>query len=428
MDNGLQTEIRLLQTTAYHGSQIKKLYSHPMVTLQQAYHIITTNLLPVQKQTVSMLDALGQVLAEDLYADRDFPPFNRVTMDGIAIAYPTFEKGQRAFPIAAMAPAGTPQVQLHDSNHCVEVMTGAMLPEGTDTVVRYEDLLISNKVATIQIEKINSQQNVHAVAKDCPKGALLVASGKIIGPPEIGIAATIGKSQLQIIQPPRTVVISTGDELVEVNEVPEAHQIRRSNVYNIMTALKTRGIIADQFHLNDDRPALVEKLGALLQDYEVLILSGGVSMGKFDYVPDVLTELGIAKLFHGVQQRPGKPFWFGTNGKQVVFALPGNPVSSYMCTIRYIQPWFDKTMGLPEKAIPYATLTHDFTFKPDLTYLLQVKVSFSPEGQILATPVEGGGSGDLANLEMVDAFMELPRGKELFKKGEAYPLFLFRHL
>jgi molybdopterin molybdotransferase len=398
-----------------------------MISVAQAYSIITTNLLPVQQQSVPMLEALGQVLAEDLYADRDFPPFNRVTMDGIAIAFSAFEKGQRAFPIAGMAPAGAPQVIINDNSQCVEVMTGAMLPKGTDTVIRYEDLAISDKVATVQIEKINFQQNVHAVAKDCARGALLVASGKRIGPPEIGIAATIGKSRLQIIRPPRTAVISTGDELVEVNEVPEAHQIRRSNVYNIISALATRGIPAEPFHLNDDRPALLQKLGELMQDYEVLILSGGVSMGKFDYVPEVLAELGIAKLFHGVQQRPGKPFWFGTNGKQVVFALPGNPVSSYMCTIRYIQPWFDKTMGLPDKAIPYAILTNDFTFKPDLTYMLQVKIGFSEEGQLLATPVEGGGSGDLANLEMVDAFMELPRGKEIFRKGEVYPLYLFRN-
>lgn len=397
-----------------------------MTTLQEAYTTILNNTLTATTKIVPMAEALGQVLAEPLYADRDFPPFDRVTMDGIAIVYKSFEEGQRKFPIVGIAPAGAPQENLKDSNSCLEVMTGAVLPKGTDTVIRYEDLDIESGVATIQVEQLKFQQNIHGAGNDRSAGDLLVPTGKTIGPAEIGIAATIGKSELLISQPPRTIVISTGDELVEVNQSPEAHQIRRSNVHTIIAALAQRGVLSDELHLTDDRPNLVKKLKAVLEKYEVLILSGGVSKGKYDYVPEVLEELGIAKSFHGVRQRPGKPFWFGANGKNVVFALPGNPVSSYMCTTRYIQPWFDKTLGLPKINIPTAILNNDFTFKPDLTYLLQVRLGYNAEGQILATPIEGGGSGDLANLGTVDAFLELPRGKDLFKKGEVYSLFTFK--
>jgi molybdopterin molybdotransferase len=396
-----------------------------MTTLQEAYKTILNNTLPAKIISVPMAEALGQVLAEPLYADRDFPPYDRVTMDGIAICYKSFENGQRKFPIAGIAPAGAPKEELKDASHCLEVMTGAVLPNGTDTVIRYEDLEIEDGAATIQPEQLRFQQNIHGTGNDRSTGDLLVPAGKTIGPAEIGIAATIGKSKLQIAQPPRTIVISTGDELVEVDQNPEAHQIRRSNVHTIIGALAQRGVPSDELHLTDDRPSLVLKLKEVLEKYEVLILSGGVSKGKYDYVPEVLEELGIEKSFHGVRQRPGKPFWFGANEKNVVFALPGNPVSSYMCTTRYIQPWFDKTLGLPEKNIPCAVLNNDFTFKPDLTYLLQVRLSYNSDGQILATPIEGGGSGDLANLGTVDAFLELPRGKILFKQGEVYPLFTF---
>ncbi len=397
-----------------------------MTTLQEAYTTILNHTLPAKTKLVSMAKALGQVLAEPLYADRDFPPFNRVTMDGISISYKSFENGQREFPIAGIAPAGAPQEELKDPSHCLEVMTGAVLPKETDTVIRYEDLEIKDGIATIQVDQLKFQQNIHGTGNDRSTGDLLVSAGKIIGPAEIGIAATIGKSELQIAQPPRTIVISTGDELVEIDQKPEAHQIRRSNVHTIIGALAQRGVPADELHLTDDRPTLVRKLQEVLDNYEVLILSGGVSKGKYDYVPEVLAELGIDKLFHGVRQRPGKPFWFGAQEKNVVFALPGNPVSSYMCTMRYIQPWFDKTLGLAERNIPHAILNNDFTFKPDLTYLLQVRVSYNSDGQILATPIEGGGSGDLANLGTVDAFLELPRGKTLFEKGGVYPLFMFK--
>ncbi|MFK7806476.1 MAG: molybdopterin molybdotransferase MoeA [Saprospiraceae bacterium] len=397
-----------------------------MTTLNQALQTILDNTIPVKTEKTQLANALGRVLAEPLYADRDFPPFDRVTMDGIAILYQSFESGQLDFPIFGVAAAGSPQAILENPKNCLEVMTGAMLPLGTDTVIRYEDLEINDGKATIVVDKIKSQQNVHAKGLDRTKGDLLVAPGKYIGPAEIGIAATIGHKEINVIKAPKTIVISTGDELVSVHERPAAHQIRRSNVHNIISALQQRGVSAEALHLNDDRPILIELLSTVLENFELVILSGGVSKGKFDYVPDVLMELGVNRLFHGVKQRPGKPFWFGSNGKSVVFALPGNPVSSYMCTTRFIQPWLDKTMNLPERKIPNAVLTNDFTFKPDLTYLLQVRVSYNDQGQILATPIEGSGSGDLANLTTVDAFLELPQGKNLFKKGEVYPLYLFK--
>jgi molybdopterin molybdotransferase len=222
-------------------------------------------------------------------------------------------------------------------------------------------------------------------------------------------------------------IISTGDELVEINRSPEPHQIRRSNVYRLRATLDQLGIPADTHHMKDNYEEIAEKLRQIAAEYEVIILSGGVSKGKFDYLPDVLEDLGVKKLFHRIRQRPGKPFWFGESPKgKLIFALPGNPVSSFLCTHRYFIPWLRKCLGYPDRSQPHAILKEDFTFTPDLTYFLQVRVDYDEQGRIWATPEEGNGSGDLANLVDADAFLQLPRGRNEFKAGEVFPLFFYR--
>jgi molybdopterin molybdotransferase len=221
-------------------------------------------------------------------------------------------------------------------------------------------------------------------------------------------------------------VISTGDELVDVDELPDLFQVRRSNSYALFAALRESGITASMHHIADEENKMQDALSGILKTSDVLILSGGVSKGKFDYVPKVMEKLGVTKHFHQVSQRPGKPFWFGsTKEGKVVFALPGNPVSTYMCYYKYIKPWLMKSLGI-DSAVHSAILANDFTFQPPLTYFLQVRTSFE-DGKLLAHPVVGGGSGDFANLGNVDGFLELPAERTAFKKGEAFLYFGFRH-
>ena len=371
-------------------------------------------------------DCVGAYLAEDLVADRYFPPYDRVTMDGIAIAHKAFDAGQKTFTIETTVAAGTPQKTLIEKSNCMEVMTGAIMPKGVDTVIRYEDLIIEEQKATIQIEVLRPKQNVHFKGMDITQGTNIVPKGKQLSSAEINIAAAVGKSTLKVRQLPKVVVFSTGDELVDVHETPKLHQIRRSNIYGIQSTLKEWGISATLEHLADDKDEMLKVISKALDDYDLFVFTGGVSKGKFDYLPDVLEELKVTKHFHKIQQRPGKPFWFGSNNNEKkVFALPGNPVSSFMCTYVYLKFWFQKSLGIESDPL-YVKLKSDVTFKPDLVYFLQANLKSNPDGTLMADPIKGNGSGDFANLTKADGFLILPQEKNQFKKGEVFEFIVYR--
>lgn len=393
-----------------------------MIGIEEATKIVLSKSRDWGEQTVPLQQARGRVLRENLIADRDFPPYTRVTMDGIAITYEAFAKGRRNFRVEGLQAAGSPQMSLQNPEHCLEVMTGAVLPEGTDTVIPYEEVLLEDGLAKVLLEEFKQGKNAHLQGLNRKQGALIVPSGRRITAAELGVAATVGKTELRVARLPSVCVLTTGDELVDIHEKPLPHQIRKSNAYVIQSLLAEEGIIADLRHVNDEPEVIRSVLKDCLSNYDLLVLSGGVSKGKLDFVPEILSELGVEKLFHRVRQRPGKPFWFGESklSGTVVFALPGNPVSSFMCTCRFVLPYLRKSLGLLHGPPFYACLAEDFTFTPRLTYFLQVRLEYLPEGKVVAHPVPGKGSGDLANLCDADAFLELPEGQSDFLAGTCY--------
>lgn len=397
-----------------------------MISVEEALSHIHSNLFKPGIETVSLTDACGRVLAEDIKADRDFPPFNRVMMDGIAIQFSAFNNGNRLFEIEDVQYAGSPQLEVENMANAIEVMTGAMLPSGTDTVIRYEDLEISNGMANVLVDNIKKGQNIHPQGSDQLKGDVLMESGTTIGSSEIGVLASVGKYECHVYSALKMAIISTGDELVDIAETPEEYQIRRSNNVAIAADIKSQGTIVEIFHLNDDQQTLKTKLQEVLNNFDSIILSGGVSKGKKDYLPQILEELGVKKHFHGVAQRPGKPFWFGVKNNVTVFALPGNPVSTYFCYHYYVKSWINKSYLRPSKNLK-AELSTDFSFEPSLKYFLQVRLEMNGS-KLIAIPEKGNGSGDLVNLLKADAFLELDANKVHFKAGEEFPIILFRSL
>ncbi|ELR70021.1 Molybdopterin biosynthesis protein MoeA [Fulvivirga imtechensis AK7] len=362
---------------------------------------------------------------EDVYADRDFPPFNRVMMDGIAIDSHEWEKGRREYTIEGIQTAGSPQAVLSDSKNCLEVMTGAMLPQGTDVVIRYEDVTVEGKKALIDLEEIKVLQNIHLKGTDRKAGDVLMSKSQVLSPAEIAVLATVGKSKVKVAKHLRIAIVSTGDELVDIEDTPNPYQIRKSNVYALGAALADLRHKTNIFHIKDEKQVLTSELKVILAEHDVVILSGGVSKGKKDYVPEVLSSLGVEKYFHGVKQRPGKPFWFGKhNSGTAVFALPGNPVSTFMCFYKYVVAYLNASYGKKGKQAK-AKLAAPFSFAPELSYFLQVKVVYAG-GELQAEPVVGRGSGDLANLLEADAFLELPPDRAQFEAGEVFPLYTYR--
>ncbi len=299
-------------------------------------------------------------------------------------------------------------------------MTGAMLPAECDAVVPVEQ--ITTRDGEIELNEgveVEAWQNVHRRGTDSRQGSLLLSTGNRLSAPEVAIAASAGMARVRVSTQPMVVVISTGNELVEPGEPILPHQIRRSNVYAVAGALRRQGFerVADD-HIPDDLEALKQRLKFHLDTHDVLVLSGGVSMGRFDLVPRALAELGVQEIFHKIAQRPGKPLWFGmAPSGAAVFALPGNPVSTLVCLARYVIPALFASMGQNVRPAERIALGDAVTVNPALAFFLPVKLELDDWGRTWAMPAPTNGSGDFTALGGTDGFVELPPGPNTYAKG-----------
>lgn len=392
----------------------------------QADRLISENLNCLPIESLPLVQCAGAVLRENIYGERDQPPFDRVAMDGIALDSSAAHEGQRSFDIEAVQAAGQAPLALSQRTGCIEAMTGAMLPTGCDAVVPVEDLTVHCGIARLN-DGVNvaAWDNVHRRGADSRQGALLLAAGTRLSPPEVAIAAGAGMARVRVSAQPMLAVLSTGNELVEPGEPVLPHQIRRSNVYGIIAALRRHGFqrVADD-HVDDDREQMRARLKLHLDTHDVLILSGGVSMGRFDLVPSLLTELGVRRIFHGVAQRPGKPLWFGVaQSGPAVFALPGNPVSTLVCLSRYVIPALFAAMGDEAPAVRKIPLSAPVTVSTKFAQFIPVRTEVDEWGRDWAAPRLTNGSGDFTSLAGTDGFVELPAGPNSYPKGFVTRLF-----
>ena len=397
-----------------------------MLSPAQAESAIRERVTLMPSHFEPLTDLVGAVLRESIVATRDQPPFDRVTMDGIAISSAAAAAGRREFRVAGTQAAGAPQKVLASEDACFEVMTGAVLPTGCDCVIPVERITVTAGSARLQDDVVPTvSMNVHRRAVDCTAGSTVLESGTRLGPPEVAVIASAGFARAAVSRSPRIIVISTGDELIEPGEPVGDAQIYRSNVYGVLAALRRRGFAhLAQDHLPDDLNALRVRLAAHLQAHEVVILSGGVSMGKFDYIPQVLAELGVEVVFHKVAQRPGRPMWFGigANG-QTVYALPGNPVSTLACLTRYVFPGLAATLGAAPEPVDAVGLAENVEVKVALTMFLPVRLAAGEGGYVRAFPRATKGSGDFTSLLGTDGFVELPPGPAVIPSSTAVPFY-----
>jgi molybdopterin molybdotransferase len=397
-----------------------------VLTPAEADALIGQHLQCLPIESLPLAQCAGGVLRENIYAERDQPPFDRVAMDGIALDSEAVAAGRRSFRVQATQAAGDPPLTLAANGACIDVMTGAVLPVGCDSVVPVEELTVTAGEATLAASlRVAPWQNVHRRGSDTRQGTLLVSAGTRLHAPEVAIAAGAGMARIRVSSQPMLAVISTGNELIEPGEPVLAHQVRRSNAYGIVSALREHGFqrVADD-HLQDDAEELRERLRFHLETHDVLVLSGGVSMGRFDLVPQVLEDLGVHAIFHKVAQRPGKPLWFGVAPSgAAVFGLPGNPVSTLVCLRRYVLPALFSSLGQSATPPERLALGAPVTVTPPLTHFLPVRLEEDDWGRSWAMPAPTNGSGDFTALAGTDGFVELPPGPNTYKKGFVTRLF-----
>ncbi len=372
-----------------------------------------------------MPGCVGRILAEDIHAERDQPPFDRVTMDGIAIAFRDFAAGLRSFAVAGTQAAGAEPLSIA-AEQCVEVMTGTPLPHGADTVVPVERVHRSGASATIAADAaVNAEQFVHRRGSDRSQGSLVLKAGMRLGPPEIAVLAGAGHATALVADLPSVAVISTGDELVDAGKAIAPHQIRSTNDRAVEASLAQHHLgSVTRARLRDDANALAVAIDRLDSELDVLVLSGGISMGQFDFVPSVLTELGAKLVLHKVEQRPGRPMWFGISARgKPIFALPGNPVSTLVCATRYLLPALRHASGLAASPPELAELTASVDASPTLTWFTPVTLSSSDRGVLLARPHPTNTSGDFVTLAGTDGFVQLAPKRGSYPAGTVARLF-----
>jgi molybdopterin molybdotransferase len=392
------------------------------VDVETAEQLIASNMPACGSISVPLAAATGQILRQNIIAERNQPPFDRATMDGIAVAADDLAAGTREFPIDGIQGAGQAIKTRSTVGHCLEVMTGAVIPAGTDTVIPVERISVEDDIAQLESGyAAKPGQFVHACASDHSKGDPLLTAGARIGGPEMAILTAAGQADVEIARWPQMAIISTGDELVDVGQPIEDYQIRSSNDRALQATLEQHGCTNSiRAWLPDAPDQLLQRVGELHDENDILVLSGGVSMGKYDYVPRVLQELGVRLIFHKILQRPGLPMWFGISAdNKPVFALPGNPVSTLVCFVRYVLPAIETGMGLQPTTPINLPLSEPIEFKPELCWFLPVRIEAGADGLPCARPCPTNTSGDFVGLRGTDGFVALPRGQSQFETGYA---------
>jgi molybdopterin molybdotransferase len=392
-----------------------------VLTPAEADRLIGERLRCQPIESLPLAQCAGSILRENIYAERDQPPFDRVAMDGIALDSRTVAGGLRSLRLQGTQAAGDPPQTLAAPTACIEVMTGAVLPVGCDCVVPVEELEPGRpeERRLAAGARVAPGLNVHRRGTDTRQGALLIAAGARLHAPEIAVAASAGMARVRVSSQPMLAVISTGNELVEPGEPVLDHQVRRSNAYAIVSALREHGFqrVAED-HIRDDAHSLRERLRFHLETHDVLVLSGGVSAGKFDLVPAVLEELGVRAIFHKIAQRPGKPLWFGiAPSGAMVFGLPGRPVSALVCLGRYVLPALFAGLGRSPPPPERLALGAPVSIDAPLTHFLPVRIEQDDRGRPWAMPIATNSSEHFTALTGTDGFVELPPGPNAYQKG-----------
>jgi molybdopterin molybdotransferase len=389
-----------------------------LISPKEAFRIVKNQFPNLRDESVALASSSGRELAENIYSDRDQPPFHRVMMDGYAFQIAAWEKGIREFYVEGIQAAGEAPLTLKEENGCIEIMTGAVLPNDCSVVIQYEKSTRNEDVVQFQIEEVKHFQNIHAKGFDQKEGDKILAAGTPIGPLEIAALASVGKAKVKVFKQFSIAIVSTGNELVEVHETPSEYEIRSSNLEMLQALFSPHCSRVSVFRLSDDEQETSHFIQHELENFDIVCFSGGVSKGKYDFVAKALEDNNVQKHFHGVKQRPGKPFFFGSKNNVMVFAFPGNPISVLHCATRYLLP------HLRNHSVENVRCISTFTNASDLTVYIPAFISTNNEGNRIATIVRQNGSGDYMGALGANGFIEVLPNQEV-KESDVLSFYKF---
>lgn len=397
-----------------------------MISVEEALGILFSNLPARKEEEVFFQDSLHRILAADLTAKSNIPPFDRSAMDGFAVAAADAETAPVELEIAGEVRAGGGMPGILPRGRAISIMTGAPVPRGADAVQIVEECKVSEDGKRVVLSKpVSRGENIAALGSEAAAGDIVLKSGHRVGPAEIAVMATFGYERVRVWKNPDIAVFATGDELVEVHETPRPDQIRNSNAYCLIAQLKYMGLKSEYLGIvRDDKDALRETMRKGLRK-DVLIITGGVSMGEYDYVKDVFQELGLEILFSKVAIKPGKPTVFARKGDTLVFGLPGNPISALVTFECFVRPALGSLGGMsqPELHRMRGELMDDMRQSSGRMAFFPAWV-FWEEGGLKVEPLRWKSSADIIGFTGANATFIFPRGKSHLKKGEIVEVML----
>lgn len=394
-----------------------------LTLLEDAQRIVLDACQPLPVEKVGLIEALGRVLGEDIIAPRDNPPWDNSAMDGFAVRWEDIKQEHAitkpmVLKVIEEVSAGKVATKTVGPGQAIRIMTGAPMPKGADTVVKVEDTESTGDSVTI-FKEVERGGNIRPQGEDVKKGDTIIAKGSVLRPAEAGMLAILAKAFVPVYQQPRVAILATGDELVDLDERLEDDKIVNSNSYGTAAAVREAGAIPILLGIAKDQPAAMKEKIAQGLNADVLVLSGGVSMGDYDFTKAVFKELGAEMNFWHLAIRPGQPLAFGKIQGKLAFGLPGNPVSSMVTFEQLVRPALLKMSGHRSYGRPVvqAVFQEKFSKRPDRRHFLRGILKME-NGTLTVRTTGPQGSGILTSMVKANGLIDVPLHAEKLNPGD----------